>query len=173
MLWVLTAFASELTLSAQVGLYAPRSALRAGPVLGLSSAFSPDLASGRLRVGGRWSWATGSGEGTAQGAAWAAREHHLAGVAELGARALPREAPVSPELVVAFGVQRVHAVVESPGGRMVERTFTPIARVGPSLAVDTGPGRLTLQALVQVQPPSLGAASGLALLPAATWSVVR
>ena len=173
MLWILTAFASEVTVSAQAGLYAPRSALRAGPVLGLSSAFSPEVASGRLRAGLQWSWATGSGEGVVEGAPWTAREHHLAGLAEVGARALPRQAPVSPELVVAVGVQRVHAVVDSPGGRMIDRSWTPVARAGPALAVDVGSGRLTLQALVQLQPPSLGASSGLALVPAATWSLVR
>lgn len=162
--------AARVEVGPQLGLLAPRSALQAGPGPGLTVAWSPETMAGRLRVGGSFGWSTASTDGVTEGAAWDAREHHVDLIAVASVRAFGRLAPVSPELSAGLGAQQFSTVVDSPGGRTLDRGLRPVWRVGPGLTAAMPVGSLSLEVLIEgTTNPALGAESALALRPQVAW----
>lgn len=165
-----TALEPRLEVGVQLGVSAPRSALKAGANPALVGTWSPVPAGGRLRLGVQLGLATSSGSGLAQGEAWEARQTGLELHGLLAVRALPREAPVSPELVLGLGAAQVWALTESAGGAVVDAQQGLSWMAGPALSAELPLGSLSLQVVAAgLSPTALGAPSGLALRPSIGW----
>ena len=160
----------RLEVGAQLGLSAPRSALKAGATPALLATWSPVAAGGRLRAGVQLGLATSAGAGMTQGVAWEARQTALELHGLVGLRALSRSAPVSPELLLGLGAAQVWAVSESAGGAIVEGQQGLSWVAGPALSAELPLGSISLQVLAAgLRPTALGAESGLAIRPSIAW----